>query len=58
MQASKLTKMILDGNLDISFSSREERGRSWKSSKQETLADSTIEAEYIAATKEAVWIRK
>lgn len=33
---------------------------SWKSSKQETVADSTMEAEYIAAceaAKEAVWIR-
>src|SRR6516165_5133589 len=33
---------------------------SWKSSKQETIADSTTEAEYIAAAeaaKEAVWIR-
>ncbi|KAJ9561556.1 hypothetical protein OSB04_006716 [Centaurea solstitialis] len=33
---------------------------SWKSSKQDTIADSTIEAEYIAAsdaTKEAVWLR-
>ena len=33
----------------------------WKSSKQETLADSTIEAEYIIASetaKEGVWIRK
>ena len=34
---------------------------SWKSSKQETVVDSTTEAEYIAAAsaaKEAVWIRK
>ncbi|WVZ81432.1 LOW QUALITY PROTEIN: hypothetical protein U9M48_028809 [Paspalum notatum var. saurae] len=34
---------------------------SWKSSKQDTMADSATEAEYIAAskaTKEAVWIKK
>ena len=34
---------------------------SWKSSEQETMANSTIEAKYIAASeaaKEAVWIRK
>ena len=33
----------------------------WKSSKQETVADSTIESEYIAASdaaKEVVWIKK
>ncbi|CAD6264670.1 unnamed protein product [Miscanthus lutarioriparius] len=35
--------------------------RSWKSSKQETVSDSTAEAEYIAAsesTKEGVWMRR
>ena len=34
---------------------------SWKSSKQHVTADSTTEAEYIAASdaaKEAIWIRK
>jgi hypothetical protein len=34
---------------------------SWKSSKQDTMADSTMEAEYIAASeaaKEGVWMRK
>ena len=34
---------------------------SWRSSKQDTVADSTIEAEYITASdaaKEAIWIKK
>ena len=34
---------------------------SWKSSKQDTIVDSIIEAEYIAASKaakEAIWIKK
>ena len=34
---------------------------SWKSSKQDTVADSTTEAEYIAAssaTKKVIWIKK
>ena len=34
---------------------------SWKSSKQSTIANSTMELEYIAASdaaKEAVWVRK
>ena len=34
---------------------------SWRSSKQDTVADSIIEAEYIAASdaaKEVVWIKK
>ena len=34
---------------------------SWKSSQQDTIVDSTIEAKYtiaLEATKEAVWIKK
>jgi hypothetical protein len=60
MLASKLTKTNLDRNLVFVFCLN--RGIvSWKSSKQETVVDSTTEAEYIAASKaakEAVWIRK
>ena len=65
----------LPGYSDLSFHSDPDDSRStsgflftlnggavsWKSSKQPTTADSTIEAEYIAAsdaTKEAVWLKK
>ena len=65
----------MKGYTDASFQSNKEDYKSqsgyvfvmnratvvWKSSKQETTADSTTEAEYIAASdaaKEAVWIKK
>ncbi|XP_057788404.1 secreted RxLR effector protein 161-like [Salvia miltiorrhiza] len=67
-------ELKLEGFTDSSFQSDKDDSKSmsgfiftlnggaicWKSSKQETVADSTTEAEYIAASdaaKEAVWIR-
>ena len=66
---------IVEGYSDASFQSDRDDSKSqlgyvftlnggavsWKSSKQETTADSTTELEYIAAseaTKEAIWIKK
>ncbi|KAL0413273.1 UNVERIFIED_CONTAM: Retrovirus-related Pol polyprotein from transposon TNT 1-94 [Sesamum radiatum] len=67
-------ELILEGYSDASFQSDEDDAKSqsgfvfklnggvvaWKSSKQDTTADSTTEAEYIAASqaaKEAVWMK-
>ena len=67
--------MIVNGYTDASFQSDKDDFRSqlgyvfclnsgavsWKSTKQSTIADSTTEAGYIAASdaaKEAVWIKK
>ncbi|KAL0439742.1 UNVERIFIED_CONTAM: Retrovirus-related Pol polyprotein from transposon TNT 1-94 [Sesamum latifolium] len=67
-------ELILEGYSDASFQSDEDDAKSqsgfvfklnggvvaWKSSKQNTTADSTTEAEYIAASeaaKEAVWMK-
>ncbi|KAL0278018.1 UNVERIFIED_CONTAM: Retrovirus-related Pol polyprotein from transposon TNT 1-94 [Sesamum radiatum] len=67
-------ELILEGYSDASFQSDDDDAKSqsdfvfklngsvvaWKSSKQDTTADSTMEAEYIAASeaaKEAVWIK-
>ncbi|KAL0420540.1 UNVERIFIED_CONTAM: Retrovirus-related Pol polyprotein from transposon TNT 1-94 [Sesamum latifolium] len=67
-------ELILESYNDASFQSYEDNAKSqsgfvfklngcvvaWKSSKQDTTADSTTEAEYIAASeaaKEAVWIK-
>jgi len=68
-------ELVVSGSTDASFQTDKDVFRSksrfvfclnggevsWKSSKQSTVADSTTEAEYIAASeaaKEAVWIRK
>ncbi|KAL0420664.1 UNVERIFIED_CONTAM: Secreted RxLR effector protein [Sesamum latifolium] len=67
-------ELILEGYSDASFQSDDDDAKSqsgfvfklnggvvdWKSSKQATTVDSTMEAEYIAAseaTKEAVWMK-
>ena len=67
--------LILNGYTDAAFQTNVEDSKSqsgyvfclnggavnWKSSKQDTVADSTTEFEYIAASeaaKEAAWIRK
>ena len=68
-------ELVVNGYTDASFQSDKDDFRSqsgyvfclnggavsWRSSKQDTIADSTIEVEYIAASdaaKEAVWIKK
>ena len=68
-------ELSIEGYTDASFQSDQDDFRSqsgyvfslnggavvWKSFKQSTVADSTTEAEYVAASeasKEAVWIRK
>jgi hypothetical protein len=68
-------ELVVTGYTDASFQTDQDDSKSqsgyvftinggavsWKSSKQETVADSTTEAEYIAASeaaKEGVWIRK
>ncbi|XP_074297312.1 secreted RxLR effector protein 161-like [Silene latifolia] len=68
-------ELVVSGYTDASFQTDRDDSRSqsgyvfllnggavsWKSSKQDTVADSTTKVEYIAAseaTKEAVWIRK
>ncbi|KAL0439387.1 UNVERIFIED_CONTAM: Retrovirus-related Pol polyprotein from transposon TNT 1-94 [Sesamum latifolium] len=67
-------ELILEGYSDASFQSDDDDAKSqsgfvfkfddgvvaWKSSKQDTTADSTTEAEYIAASeaaKEAIWMK-
>ncbi|WVZ94860.1 hypothetical protein U9M48_040697 [Paspalum notatum var. saurae] len=68
-------KLVVKGYTDAGFQTHKDDSRSqagfvfclnggavsWKSSKQDTVADSATEVEYIAtskAAKEAVWIRK
>ncbi|KAL0413269.1 UNVERIFIED_CONTAM: Retrovirus-related Pol polyprotein from transposon TNT 1-94 [Sesamum radiatum] len=67
-------ELILEGYSNASFQSDNDDAKSqsgfvfklnggvvaWKSSKQDTIADSTIEAEYIVASeaaKEAIWMK-
>ncbi|KAL0292822.1 UNVERIFIED_CONTAM: Retrovirus-related Pol polyprotein from transposon TNT 1-94 [Sesamum angustifolium] len=65
-------ELILEGFSDASFQSDDDDAKSysgfvfndgvvaWKSSKQDTTADSTTETEYIAASeavKEAIWMK-
>ena len=69
------SELKIEGHIDSSFQSESDDSKSmsryvftlnggaisWKSSKQSTTADSTAEAEYIAASeagKEAIWMRK
>ena len=71
----KEDELVVNGYTDASFQSDKDDFRSqsgyvfclnggavsWRSSKQDTVADSTTEAKYIAASeaaKEAVWIKK
>ena len=68
-------ELVVNGYTDANFQTNKDDFRSqsrfvfclnsgavsWKSSKQDTVVDSTMKAEYIAASeaaKEAVWIRK
>ncbi|WVZ64448.1 hypothetical protein U9M48_013958 [Paspalum notatum var. saurae] len=68
-------ELIVKGYTDVGFQTDKDESRSqaefvfclnggavsWKSSKQDTVADSATEAEYIAASEaanEAIWIRK
>ncbi|KAK8562470.1 hypothetical protein V6N12_010548 [Hibiscus sabdariffa] len=57
LRRTKDTFLVYGGEEELSVKG----AISWKSSKQDTVADSTTEAEYIAASeaaKEAVWIKK
>ncbi|KAK8593022.1 hypothetical protein V6N12_045111 [Hibiscus sabdariffa] len=72
---TNLEKLGIKGYIDASFQTEKDDSRSqsgfvfclnggavsWKSSKQDTVADSTTEAKYIVASeaaKEAIWIKK